>query len=125
MSYSCSQYMVITHFVNIDEPLLEHWENWSLELQRKLVKNAHFKASRKRFGAITFLTNRGITPKIRFFRCFVRYEFLADLPNSQLLRSFSPLIKLWRVLKNIITLLIFLVEYSLFRVFRKTASNIL
>jgi len=125
MSYSCSQYMGITPFVNIDEPLLEHWENWSLKLQRKLVKNAYFKASRKRFGAMKFLTNRGVISKIRFFTRVVRYEFLADIPDSRLLKSFSPLIKLWRVVKNILLLLIFLVEYSLFRVFRRKASNIL
>ena len=119
MSYTCSQYMGIKPFIPIDDPLLKRWENWSLELQRKIIKKVKYKRSRKRFGAVTFLTYHGITHKILFCKWLIRYEFLYDLLNFRIFSKLQPLLKLWRVIKDILTFLIFMTLYVWYRVIRK------
>ncbi|MBN1295005.1 MAG: nucleotidyltransferase family protein [Candidatus Latescibacteria bacterium] len=119
MAYSCSRYFGIEFAIPGNDFFFRRWENWSLQLQRKLLGNVSFLASRKRFGSLTFLTHPGISSKYRLLKWFIHYEFFDDYPHPGLLRNFFPLIKLWRISKNVVTYMLFFIEYWLFRIFKE------
>ena len=119
MSYSCSRYFDVAPFIPVDDRFFQQWVKWSLRLRQKLLGDVNFLTSRKRFGSLTFLTLPGIIPKFRYLRWLIRYELLEDFPDSAVLRVFFPLIKLWRIIKNVVTYIFFTVEYKMCNVMKK------
>ena len=75
MSYACSRYMGIDPFVPAADPLLKHWEKWSLEINRKFGRKAVSPMLRKELAAVRFLTSPGIASKIRFLLWLAPYSY--------------------------------------------------
>ena len=120
MSYSCSRYFEVDPFIPVDAHFFQQWVDWSLGFQQKLLGDVNFLASRRRFGSMTFLTSPGIIPKFRYLKWLIRYELLEDFPDSAILKALFPLIKLWRIIKNVVTYIFFTVEYKMCNVMKKS-----
>ena len=112
-SFACEKYFGIEHFVPVEENMIKNWYVWSLKQQRTILRNNLYKASRSRFGALTFLLSGGITQKIKYIKWLSRYE---ALENTEIHKIPFVFCKMWRISKDIALYFIFYIDYLWFQV---------
>ncbi len=113
-SRACVWYGGMEPFAGGNGKLLDRWEDWSLTVQRKDLRNTVFHSARRRFTAVRFLPGRGWRSRIGFGLRLARDILAVDRFTPGPYRKLSLSNRISVSLKLTFSFLISAVEYGAF-----------